>query len=68
VLPAVSAGAGQFTLNWPSAPGGQYEVDVSTDLLHWTKAAAVTTIGATGSFSDAVIQKGARFYQVSRTQ
>jgi hypothetical protein len=64
----MSVSARQFTLTWSAGPGNQYEVDVSSDLIHWTKAADVTTGGGTGSYSDAIIEHSARFYVVSRIQ
>ena len=66
----MSVGAGGFTLNWTSVPGAQYEVDLSSDLIHWTKAAVMTTGGYSGAYTDPapVSQQSARFYQVFRTQ
>jgi subtilisin-like proprotein convertase family protein len=67
----MSVGAnGLFTLQWTAAPGGQYEVDTSSDLIHWTKAAAITAAGSTATYTDPTPyhQSAARFYQVIRTQ
>ena len=63
-LTAMSVGAGGFTLRWTTVPGAQYEVDMSSDLTHWTKAAALST----GAFTDPDLQQCARFYIVFRTQ
>jgi subtilisin-like proprotein convertase family protein len=70
VLGGLNAGAGGFTFTWTAAPGGQYEVQVSGDLIHWTQAADVTTDGYIGVYTDPapVGQQCARFYQVIRTQ
>jgi hypothetical protein len=65
----MSLGAGGFTLQWAAVPGAQYEVAMTSDLLHWTNAAAVTPSNSTGSYNDPtpVRQQSARFYQVLRT-
>ena len=70
VVTGMSLGAGGFTLQWSAVPGAQYQVDMTSDLLHWTNAAAVTPAGSTGSYYDPapVRQQSARFYQVLRTQ
>jgi hypothetical protein len=70
VLGNLNAGTGGFTFTWTAAPGGQYEVQVSGDLIHWTQAADVTTDGYIGVYTDPapVGQQCARFYQVIRTQ
>jgi hypothetical protein len=70
VLGGVSAGTGGFTFTWSAVPGGQYEVQVSGDLIHWTQAANVTTGGYIGVYTDPapISQQSARFYQVIRTQ
>jgi subtilisin-like proprotein convertase family protein len=63
-LTGMSVGAGGFNLRWTTVPGAQYEVDTSSDLTHWTKAAALST----GAFTDPDLQQRARFYIVFRTQ
>jgi hypothetical protein len=70
VLTGMSVGAGGFTLTWASAPGVTYEVDMSSDLIHWTKAAVIATDGYIDTYTDPtpVTQQTARFYQVFRTQ
>ncbi|MGA2544731.1 MAG: hypothetical protein ABSG78_24540, partial [Verrucomicrobiota bacterium] len=70
VLTAASAGAGGFALTWTAAPGAQYEVEMSSDLIHWTKAATITTDGYIGAYTDPtpINQQSARFYQVIHTQ
>jgi hypothetical protein len=70
VLTGMSVGAGGFTLTWASAPGVTYEVDMSSDLIHWTKAAVIATDGYIDTYTDPtpVTQQTARFYQVFRPQ
>ena len=70
VLVGISAGSGGFTLNWTAVPNGQYQVEVSSDLIHWTTAVTLTTSGYSGAYTDPapVQQQSARFYQVVRTQ
>ena len=60
----------QFSLNWAALPNAHYQVNVSSDLLHWTNVATITNSGTTGSYTDPspVRQQGERFYQVIRTQ
>ena len=43
---------------------------MTSDLIHWTNAAAITSAGWTGAYTDPapVHQQAARFYQVLRTQ
>ncbi|MGD0413265.1 MAG: S8 family serine peptidase, partial [Verrucomicrobiota bacterium] len=36
-LMGMSLGAGGFTLRWSAVPGARYEVDLSSDLIHWSK-------------------------------
>ena len=70
VLMGLSAGSGGFTLHWTAAPNGQYEVEVSSDLIHWTPASTITTSGYSGAYTDPapVQQQSARFYQIVRTR
>jgi hypothetical protein len=70
VLTAASAGAGGFALTWTAAPGAHYEVEMSSDLIHWTQAAAITTDGSIGAYTDPtpINRQSARFYQVIHTQ
>jgi len=70
VLIGTSAGSGGFTLNWSALPNGQYEVEVSSDLIHWTVAVTITSSGYVGAYTDPapVRQQSARFYQVVRTR
>ena len=70
VLGGMSAEAGGFAFTWTLAPGGQYEILVSGDLIHWTQAASVTTVGSVGHYTDSapVHQQSTRFYRVIRTQ
>jgi hypothetical protein len=70
VVTGMSLGAGGFTLQWPAVPGAQYEVDTTSDLIHWTNAAAVTPAGATASYHDPapVNRQAARFYLILRTR
>jgi hypothetical protein len=51
-------------------PNGQYEVEVSSDLIHWTPATTITTSGYVGAYADPapVRQQSARFYQIVRTR
>jgi len=67
-LAGMSVGANGFTLQWTAVPGAQYEVDMSSNLTQWTKAAAVTTGGSTGSYTDPDLQQPARFYIIFRIQ
>jgi len=66
VVRGMSLGANGFTLTWYAVPGTPYEVDMSSDLIHWTNAATVTPGGAIGAYNDPtpVSQTAARFYQV----
>jgi hypothetical protein len=43
---------------------------MSSDLIHWTQAAAITTDGSIGAYTDPtpINRQSARFYQVIRTQ
>ncbi len=70
VFSAMSAGANGFTFSWTAGPGAAYEVDMSSDLIHWSKAATVTTDGYVGAYTDPtpIGQQTARFYKVIRTQ
>ena len=70
VLGGMSAGAGGFTFTWTALPGAQYEVEVSSDLIHWTQAVTKTIGGYVGAYADPapITQQSARFYQVIRTQ
>jgi hypothetical protein len=70
LLGGISAEGGGFTLSWTALPGAQYEVEVSSDLIHWTQAATMTTSGYVGAYADPapITQQSARFYQVIRTQ
>jgi subtilisin-like proprotein convertase family protein len=66
----LSAGAGGFAFTWTALPGAQYEVEVSSDLIHWTQAVTVTTSGYAGAYTDPtpITRQSARFYRVIRTQ
>ena len=66
VLTGMSLGTNGFTLQWTAAPGTQYEVDATSDLVHWTNAAVVTPSGSLGAYHDptSVSHSAARFYQV----
>ena len=58
--------AGGFTVQWAATPGRQYAVDVSSDLIHWTKATNILAAGFTGSYTDPalVATQAARFYRI----
>jgi hypothetical protein len=57
---------GLFTLTWSAVSGAQYEVDTSSNLSQWTKAANITATNAIGAYTDPtpIQQQSARFYRV----
>jgi hypothetical protein len=67
-LMGMSVSASGFTLRWSAAPAAQYEVDLSSDLIRWTKAATITTSGSTGAYTDPNLHQPARFYVIVRTR
>jgi hypothetical protein len=68
VVPRVSVIGSEFTLNWAAESGAQFQIRTSSDLIHWTIAATLTTDSATGAYSEPINHKAARFYQLLRTQ
>jgi hypothetical protein len=60
--PGVPAGP---TLSWPTVPGENYEVEVSTNLVTWTVLATVTAAGPTTAYTDPNPLTGfPRFYRI----
>jgi hypothetical protein len=58
-----------FTMNWYSVAGGQYEVDMTSNLTSWSYVTNVTTTGGTGAYTDPtpIHTQAARFYRVFKT-
>ncbi len=58
--------AGGFTFHWAATPGRQYAVDVSPDLIHWTKETNISAASFIGTFTDPapVAIQAARFYRI----
>ncbi len=64
----VSVVSNAFSVVLDGAPGSNYAVQVSTDLITWTTLATVPSVGAKVSFIDTNIAAPHRFYRISGAQ
>jgi subtilisin-like proprotein convertase family protein len=63
---SVSAATGRFTLSWAASVGQTYQIQISTNLPHWTVLTNITTESTVGTYTDPtpVLSQHLRFYRL----
>lgn len=67
IAKAADVGDGSIALVWSAVEGGTYQVDTSTDLRKWSKAAASITVVGNAGETQVAISAPADFFRVNLT-
>jgi hypothetical protein len=70
VMGNLTVDAEGFTFTWTAIPGAQYQIQTSSDLIHWTNAATITPDTYIGVYTDPTpaSQLPTRFFQVVQSK